>query len=325
MKFGFTSLLALSTASTAIAQPIVDGQGEILEKRASVTDSAIGYASQNGGTTGGAAGSTVTVSTLADLKSAASSSGAKIIIVSGPISGSGTISVASDKTIVGKNSKAILTGVGLTIKSVSNVIIRNLTIKKVLADNGDAIGIQKSTNVWVDHVDVSSDKSHGKDYYDGLIDITHASDYITVSNSYVHDHYKASLVGHSDSNKAEDTGHLRVTYTGNYFYNLNSRVPSLRFGTAHIYNNYYDSVSDGLNSRLGAQALVEKNYYKDTTKAAYSVDSDGYAVNSGNSLNGALFTASAGTYTSAPYSYSAISASKVVSAVSGSAGATLSF
>lgn len=325
MKFGFASLLTLTSAATVIAQPIVDEQGEVISKRASVKDSAFGYASLNGGTTGGAKGSTVYVSTLSALKSAASASGAKTIVVSGPISGSGTISVSSDKTIVGQNSKVVLTGVGFTVKGAKNVIIRNLTIKKVVAASGDAIAIQKSTNVWVDHCDVSSDQSHGKDYYDGLIDITHAADYVTVSNTFIHDHYKASLVGHSDKNKAEDSGHLRVTYANNFFYNINSRTPSIRFGTAHIYNNYYLSVTDGLNARLGAQTLVEKNYYKDTKKAAFAVDNDGYAVNSGNSLNGATFTAPSGSLKSVPYSYSAVSASNVVGAVYGTAGATLTF
>jgi pectate lyase len=80
-------------------------------------------------------------------------------------------------------------------------------------------------------MDLSSDKDHGKDYYDGLCDITHASDYVTVSNTYFHDHYKASLVGHSDHNGAEDTGHLRVTYANNHWYKINSRTPSIRFGT----------------------------------------------------------------------------------------------
>ena len=35
-------------------------------------------------------------------------------------------------------------------------------------------------------------------------------DYVTISNSYLHDHWKGSLVGHSDNNQAEDTGHLYV-------------------------------------------------------------------------------------------------------------------
>ena len=39
-----------------------------------------------------------------------------------------------------------------------------------------------------------------KDFYDGLLDITHGVKYVTVSYSWLHDHYKGSLVGHSDSN-----------------------------------------------------------------------------------------------------------------------------
>lgn len=56
-----------------------------------------------------------------------------------------------------------------------------------------------------------SDLAHDKDYYDGLIDITHASEWVTISNTYLHDHWKASLIGHSDNNAAQDTGHLHVT------------------------------------------------------------------------------------------------------------------
>jgi pectate lyase len=47
--------------------------------------------------------------------------------------------------------------------------------------------------------------------------------------------WKASLVGHSDSNADEDTGKLHVTYANNKWINVNSRTPSIRFGTAHIY------------------------------------------------------------------------------------------
>ena len=128
-----------------------------------------------------------------------------------------------------------LEGVGLRVYKEDNVILRNLKISKVLADAGDAIGIQEASNVWVDHVDLSSDRDHDKDYYDGLCDITHGSDYITVSNTYFHDHWKASLVGHSDSNEDEDSGNLIVTYANNYWSNVNSRGPSFRFGTGHIY------------------------------------------------------------------------------------------
>lgn len=42
------------------------------------------------------------------------------------------------------------------------MILRNLKISKVLADTGDAIGLQVATQVWVDHVDLSSDLDHDK-------------------------------------------------------------------------------------------------------------------------------------------------------------------
>jgi len=42
-------------------------------------------------------------------------------------------------------------------------------VSKVLAEAGDAIGIQEANNVWVDHLDLSSDLDHDKDYYDGLL------------------------------------------------------------------------------------------------------------------------------------------------------------
>lgn len=87
-----------------------------------------------------------------------------------------------------RKTTTALTGIGLTINGQSNVIVRNLKISKVVADYGDAITIQASNNVWVDHVDLSSDLDHDKDYYDGLVDVTHACEWVTISNSYLHDH-----------------------------------------------------------------------------------------------------------------------------------------
>lgn len=74
------------------------------------------------------------------------------------------------------------------------------------------------------------------------------------SNTYFHDHYKASLAGHSDSNADEDTGKLHITYANNYWKNINSRQPLLRFGTAHVINSYYEGGTVGesaVNTRMG--------------------------------------------------------------------------
>jgi pectate lyase len=233
------------------------------------------------------------------------------------------VQVGSNKSVLGKDSSVVLENFTITVKGSKNVILRNLALRKVVG--GDAIAVQKSTNVWLDHLDVSSDRDHDKDYYDGLVDLTHAADFVTVSNCKIHDHWKASLIGHSDSNAAEDTGHLRVTYHNNHWENINSRGPSIRFGTGHFFNNYYNAVGDGINARLGAQVLVENNVWVNSKKPLYSVDNDAGAVASGNDFGGAASTAPAGTLKSVPYSYKAIAASAVKAAVVGKAGNTLKF
>jgi pectate lyase len=205
-----------------------------------------------------------------------------------------------------------------------NVIIRNLNIQKVLAENGDGIGLQAATNVWIDHCEISSDRAHDKDFYDGLLDITHASDFVTVSNTYFHDHWKASLVGHSDRNGPEDTGHLRVTYHNNYWHNVNSRMPSLRFGTGHIYNSYFESCNDGINTRKGAEVLVESNVFVGVPKPLYSTDA-GYAVAKGNDFGNGTNMALQGNITNIPYKYTLIDATGIKAAVVSTAGATLRF
>ncbi|GAM33908.1 hypothetical protein TCE0_013f01148 [Talaromyces pinophilus] len=315
----FITALALAS-SYALAAP-----AEQLVKRASVSDAATGYASLNGGTTGGAGGTTTTVSSYAALATAVTGNAKKVIFVSGTITQTADqIRPGNNTSIIGKDSSAKLVNFGILVKEASNVVIRNLGISKVLAANGDAIGVQYSNNVWIDHVDVSSDRDHDKDYYDGLLDLTHAADFITVSNSYIHDHWKASLIGHSDNNGAEDTGHLRVTQNNNHWYNINSRTPSIRFGTGHVYNSYFDQVSDGINTRDGAQVLVQSNVFVGSSKPLYSTD-DGYAVATDNDFGSGSNEALAGTLTSVPYSYSLLGSGNVKAAVVSTAGQTLSF
>ncbi|KAF7585509.1 hypothetical protein BBP40_010795 [Aspergillus hancockii] len=321
-NFKLILALAACLAGQTFAAPAAT---KTFAKRASVSDVAHGYASQNGGTSGGAGGTTTTVSSYAQFTEAVSSDDKKVVYVSGTISQQAKqVKIGSNTSIIGKDSNAVLEGFGVLVKKKENVIIRNLGVKKVLAENGDAIGVQYSNNVWIDHCDVSSDRDHDKDYYDGLIDLTHAADYVTVSNTFIHDHWKAVLIGHSDSNSGEDTGHLRITLNNNYLSNLNSRGPSFRFGTGHLYNNYYLDVSDGINTRQGAQLLVEGNKFDGSKKPLYSTDG-GYAVAKDNDFGSGQNTAPTGTLTSVPYSYDLIAASAVKAAVDGTAGQTLTF
>lgn len=307
-----TALAATTVAVVAVA---------LLPNSAGAAESSpVGYGA---GTTGGGSSAAVTVTSLDAFKTAVTGTAAKTVKVSGIISLSGQVDIGSNTTVLGVGSSSGFTGGGLRLKNSTNIVIRNLNISKPVAP-ADGITVQKSTKVWIDHNSFSADRDHDKDYYDGLLDITHASDQVTVSWNTFKDHYKGSLVGHSDSNASEDTGHLKVTYHHNYFDNVNSRIPSLRFGTGHFYDNYVVGASTAVHSRMGAQMLVENNVFRSTGVAITTIrdsDEDGYVVARGNDLGGAATEISqVGTFTEAPYSYTAEPASSVVSSVTGGAG-----
>jgi pectate lyase len=288
-----------------------------------------GWSTMTGGTNGGGSGPVITVTSLSALTSAAASSTQETINVNGHFTCSTEIKVASNKTIYGVGASSGLTGCGLNLKSVNNVIIRNVNIAKVPASvgNGDAIHIEKATHIWIDHNDLSSDTSHGTDFYDGLLDITHAGDYITVSWNKEHDHIKCDLLGHSDDNAAEDTGHLRVTYHDNWFSNCDQRGPRVRFGNpVHVYNNYYaNSGTYGVASTCNAGVFVENNYFENT---AHSVVTQTGSSPSGNVKLSGNFLANSGTPASRnsssvaaiPYFYTLDPGSSVKSIVTSQAG-----
>ncbi|MCX5241092.1 polysaccharide lyase family 1 protein [Streptomyces prunicolor] len=306
---------ALAATALAVAAALA------LPQSASAADSSpVGFGA---GTTGGGSATAVTVSTLDAFKSAVTGSSSKVVKVNGLISLSGQVDIGSNTTVLGVGSASGFTGGGLRLKKVTNVVVRNLNISKPVAP-ADGITVQASTQVWIDHNAFSSDLDHGKDYYDGLLDISHASDYVTVSWNTFKNHYKGSLVGHSDNNASEDTGHLRVTYHHNWFDQVNSRIPSLRFGTGHFYDNYVVGAETAVHSRMGAQMFVQNNVFRDTEVAVTTnrdSDVDGYANLSGNDLGGAATEISqVGTFTSPPYSYTAEPASTVVASVTSGAG-----
>jgi pectate lyase len=274
-----------------------------------------GWATQGGGTTGGGNASPVTVTTSSALTSAMQSSSAAVIRVSGSIAISGMQKVASNKTIIGVGSSAAITGGGLNVSNASNVIIRNINFRNW---SDDAINVQYSTRVWLDHNTFSNG-------YDGALDVKRASDYVTVSWNKFIDHDKTMLLGHSDDNGGEDRGKLRVSYHHNWFAGTNQRHPRVRFGNpVHVYNNYYANVgSYGVASTMEAGVLVEGNYFENTedpfhrgegsSPAANLVARNNHFVNSGSGDAG-------GSVKSIPYSYTLDSASSVKSSVSSGAG-----
>ncbi|ORX43647.1 pectin lyase-like protein [Piromyces finnis] len=296
-------------------------------QNASSNSGPIGYASLNGGTTGGQGGQTYTVSNQSQLESAVKKNEAKIIIINGIIKLTNDITLNSNTSLIGANKNSGITGAGLHFKNVKNIIIQNLKFSYCVGNNKDCINAQKSTNIWIDHCEFFNDRNHGKDYYDGLVDITHACDYVTMSWCSLHDHYKVSLIGHSEKNAAEDTGKLHITYHHNYFKNVGSRLPSLRFGTGHVYNNVYENVeSSCVSIRMSAQALVENNVYRNAKRPiSTNLDTpeEGYVIQRNNDFGNTANTNSItkiGSLNTVPYKYTADNTNSVYDIIRNKAG-----
>jgi pectate lyase len=292
----------------------------------------VGWATQAGGTTGGAGGATVTVSTFADFRTQAQNSGARTILVNGMLSGSGTVEISANKTIRGVGAGSGISGTTLNVEDMSpaNVIIQNMNIRGV--PGNDAIQIENATHVWIDHNTMSSTIENDPDFYDGMLDITHAGDYVTVSWNIIRNHWKTSLVGHSDDNASEDRGHLRVTYHHNWFDHTFERSPRVRFGeTVHVFNNYYSNVNNNedsyaIASLMDAGTLVEGNVFENVRQACWSAsgyaDSDpGRLVARDNSLTNSGPCEVNGTVAPIPYGYTAEGVGTVKSSVTAGAGA----
>ena len=109
--------------------------------------------------------------------------------------------------------------------------------------------MRNATHVWIDHnsfedrdtPDESLPNHFGQQdqIHDGLVDVTNQSDLVTVSwNRFAH-HDKTMMIGNSDS-ASGDVGKLRVTVHHNAFDDLVQRVPRVRYGKVHLYNNYYN-------------------------------------------------------------------------------------
>lgn len=278
----------------------------------------IGFATYGSGTTGGEGGTEVTVSTADEFLDYIRRDGAYIIKVSGTIElPSNMHDVASNKSIIGIGSNAVIKTGGLNLSGVSNIIIQNITFTGA---SDDSICIQEqSHHIWVDHCSFT-------DGYDGLLDIKRQSSYITVSWNHFYNHRKTCLLGHSDS-YTEDIGYLKVTYHHNWFDGTYSRHPRVRYGQAHVFNNYYVNNDYGIASTCDADVVVESCYFegvKSPTHVGYGSSPDGDLVERNNifeNCTNAPETKGTAFDPSSYYDYSCDAAQDVPSIVMNGAGA----
>jgi pectate lyase len=311
-----------------------------------------GWASQNGGTSGGGSAAVTVVSTYADLKAAIQNTNVKVVQVNGTITipSGGRISFQDQngKTLFGSaGAKLISTdqtkdnsGI-IYIKRCTNIIIRNLIFEGPGAydvDGWDNATLDASSNVWVDHCEF-------RDGVDGNFDIKNTSDYITVSYckfTYLKtpkpggpggsdDHRFSDLIGSSDSATA-DRGHFRITFARCWWaQGCVARMPRVRFGKVHMMNNYFNSTVSKSCIQAGFEAnlLVESNVFENVKNPIDLMDNTATAVQAKNNTFSMVTGNTAGNGVNAftpPYTLSILAASSVKTTVTAStgAGATLS-
>ncbi|WP_210634295.1 pectate lyase family protein [Streptomyces sp. GESEQ-13] len=322
------------------------------------TGGVTGYATQNGGTTGGAGGQTVRATTGTAIHQAlcsrASSSTPITIQVEGTINHGNTTKVSgsscntaagvielkqiSNVTIVGVGNGAVFDQLGIHIREASNIVIQNVTVKNVkksgspTSNGGDAIGMESDVrNVWVDHVtlEASGGESEG---YDGLFDMKDNTQYVTLSYSILRNSGRGGLIGSSESDRSNGY----VTFHHNLYENIDSRTPLLRGGIAHMYNNHYRQLNEsGINSRAGARAKVDNNYFEDSKDVlgTFYTSEAGYWQVSGNIFDNVTWGSrdddhnpagpnpTSNTSVSIPYGFALDAANCVPSVVAQTAGA----
>ena len=311
----------------------------------------VGWATQNGGVTGGGTATPTVVSTYAALKTALTTASVKVVHVSGtitfPANGRITIQDTDGKTIIGLAGSRMISvdmtssGSGiLYIKRCTNFIMRNLTFEGPAAydvDGNDNLTLDDCQNFWVDHCDF-------QDGMDGNFDLKNMTDYISVTwckfsynkapkaggSGGTNDHRFSDLIGSSDGS-TQDDGKLRITFQYCWWaQGCVERMPRVRFGKLHIANCFYNSTVSNSCIRAGYKAdlLIESNVFVGVKKPIDLYNNDFTAVTARNNIftNTTGGTTGSGTSFTPPYSLTIAAASTVQSLVTNTAcgsGATL--
>ncbi|MDQ8020763.1 MAG: hypothetical protein REI94_02925 [Moraxellaceae bacterium] len=124
----------------------------------------------------------------------------------------------------------------------------------------DLISVENAENVWVDHNTFNdgsrtddtfpipfaspyNEKTQKVQHHDGAVDVTAGATRVTISYNTFKEHDKTNLLGGSDTASAltgYGPGKIDVTFHDNYWENTVQRMPRVRFGRVHVFNNYYN-------------------------------------------------------------------------------------
>lgn len=239
---------------------------------------------------------TTNVSASEDTKTTSISNAYKSII---------QITVANNTAIIGLNG-ACVRGGSFSIRGVSNVVIRNISLKDAVDpfphhESGDGwnaqhdlVSIDNGKNIWIDHCTFEDTLKLGKaangeklQVYDGLCDMKSTTTNVTVSNCVFKNHDKTMVIGSSDKDGETDPTARKISLFYNYWLNCGQRCPFVRNSLCHVLNNFYDSDSEriynsqtSINARAGSVVCAENNYFGSVASPNEAGGSISYSPNS---------------------------------------------
>jgi pectate lyase len=303
------------------------------------TDGPLGWASVDAdgvnGTTGGEGGPTVEIRTADEMVQYGEDSEPRVLRIMNDLTGA--FDIGSNKTVVGANANVTITGnLGITGSAdamISNVIVQNLKLNGVASEE-DAMDVRYAHHVWVDHCEFF-------DGPDGNLDVVYQSSYVTVSWSKFYytpayhpaadetetaDHRFSNLIGNGNSMTA-DRGRLRVTFHHNWWAEgVIERMPRVRFGEVHLFNNYFSSQGNNYCIAAGVEAKIvaEHNFFENVNDPHifYSGEATAQIVATGNHYvnTTGLQDSGQGSAFTPPYPYSLAAAESVKATVMANVG-----
>jgi pectate lyase len=124
----------------------------------------------------------------------------------------------------------------------------------------DSISVMNAEGVWIDHNTFTDDPRFDTQFppvfaapfneatqkvqhHDGQADVTLLGTRVTISNNLFLRHDKTNLLGGSDVAglvPGYGPGVIDVTFHGNHYDTTGQRMPRVRFGRVHVYNNVMD-------------------------------------------------------------------------------------
>jgi pectate lyase len=135
----------------------------------------------------------------------------------------------------------------------------------------DSISVMNAEAVWIDHNSFTDEPRFDNQFppvfaapfneptqktahHDGHVDVTLLATKVTISNNHFLRHDKGNLLGGSDVANlvpGYGPGMIDVTFFGNYYQNMVQRMPRVRFGRVHVYNNVFDGDRRATLAELG--------------------------------------------------------------------------